>query len=341
MSHGVNFAVLPALADAFKSPVAGTFALKVKIENEAFTLASTLAGSDAGADADFGRMKDSFLSESEACYCLHKGAGDGAWSLLAFVPEGAPVRDKMTYSSGRAVLVKALGGAESIPVEKHCDSLDEVLPPSAAQSETARIAEQRTLMTDVEKLKIDGDLAMAAEAAAGKIGSVVGLTFPMVAEAEAGLAAFRAGSLGALVLAIEGETMVKKGEAPPSASVATLKAAIPAEPCYCLYKWAHEKGGVAATSSLFLYICPESAPVRGKMLHASTEGPFISGLQASGLTFDKSVEGVEAAELTDSELLGQVYTEDVGDAGPKTVTKAAPKGGRRLVKKRADPVEAS
>ena len=184
MSHAVNFAVLPALDDAFKSPVAGTFALKVKIENEAFTLVDRLDSSDAGAEADFDRMKASFLSESEACYCLHKGAGDGTWALLAFVPEGAPVRDKMTYSSGRAMLVKGLGGAESIPAEKHCDSLDEVLPPSAAQSDTARIAEQRTLMTEVEKLKIEGDLAMAAEAAAGKISSVVGLTFPMAAEAD-------------------------------------------------------------------------------------------------------------------------------------------------------------
>lgn len=340
MTHAIAYSLLPELASAFKDPVEGTFALKVKIENEAFTLVDRLDGT-SDADADFQRMKTSFLVSNEACYCLHKGSGDGTWSLLAFVPDEAPVRDKMTYSSGRAALVKSLGGGESIQNEKHCDSLDEVLPPSAAkQSESARAAEQHSLMTDVEKLRIEGERAMAAESAAGNITSVAGLTFPMSADAEVGLAAFRGGTLGALVLSIEGETMVKKADAPAPTTVAALKALVPAEPCYCLYRWPHEREAAPTTALVFLYICPEDAPVRAKMLHASTKGPFVTGLQASGLEIVKSVEGVEAAELSDAELTSQLYAEAVA-SGPTVVTKAAPRGGRKLVKKRADPVEAS
>ena len=37
---------------------------------------------------------------------------DGAWAFLAFVPDNASVKDKMLYSSGRANLIKALGGPD-------------------------------------------------------------------------------------------------------------------------------------------------------------------------------------------------------------------------------------
>ena len=121
----------------------------------------------------------------------------------------------------------------------------------AAREVHSQISELlQVMVTEVERLKIEGDRAMAAESAAGNITSVAGLTFPMSADAEAGLAAFRGGTLGALVLSIEGETMVKKADAPAPTAVAALKALVPAEPCYCLYRWPHEREA-APSYSLF------------------------------------------------------------------------------------------
>jgi twinfilin-like protein len=336
MTHGASFAVMPELLQKFNES-GGARALKVRIENEAFALEACL---DATSDvtADFAQMRTTFLKDSEACYVIFRG-GDDAWSLISFVPDSAPVRDKMTYSSGRAALQKAFG-QDRIPTEQHFSELAEVALPGADVSEEARVEEQLKVMTDIERLKIEADSLMAAEAAAGKVSSVAGLTFPQTAEASEGLSELLGGKIGALLLSIDGETLTQRGRA-ESVGVAEVKALLPAEPCYCLYRWSHERDGAQNSALLFLYICPEDAPVRAKMLHASTKGPFITQLEAAGFEFAKSIEGIEAAELTDAELTTQLYggDETAGSSGPKIISKAAPRGGRKLVKKTRPAVE--
>ena len=96
---------------------------------------------------------------------------------------------------------------------------------------------------------------------------------------------------------------------------------------------------LGASAVLFLYMCDESAPVKVKMLHASTKGPLLTSLAAQGFQVDKSIEGVEAAELSDEELTSQMYPQDAAAAAAPTITaKAAPRGGRKLVK-RTKPVD--
>jgi len=193
-------------------------------------------------------------------------------------------------------------------------------------------------MTATEKLRIEGDRLQAIEAAGDKMSSVVGLSFPLAAPAKSGLTAFVAGTTGVLVLAIDKETIVCKASAPQSAP-AGVGALLPAnEPCYCLYRWAHERAGASATSVVFAYFCPEESPVRLKMLHASTKGAILQTLPSLGVEVAKSIEGVEAAEFTEAELVSQVYGAEKEQAA--AITKAAPKGGRRLVKKKtADAVD--
>ena len=68
----------------------------------------------------------------------------------------------------------------------------------------------------------------------------------------------------------------------------------------------------------------------------------LGGLPALGIEVAKSIEGVEGAEICTAELTTQLYGAATADAGPVQVTKAAPKGGRRLVKKKPDaPTEIS
>ena len=334
MAHAIDFKVLPPLLEAFNA--ASCRALKVRIENEAFALAKevpTMQGADP--QTEFARMKAECIVAQEACFVLFVDA-DEAWNLFSFVPDDAPVRDKMLYSSSRAVLLKALGGGERVPKSEQWTELDDVVL-TVSQSDEARRAEERSVMTEVEKMRIDADTLSAKEASSGRMSSAAGLSFPMTAEAQASLDGFKAGTLGALVLAIEGETVVQRASAPSAApSCDEVRALLPAAtPCYVLYRWAHSKpdGGEAAPAVLFLYVCPEESPVRSKMLHASTKGPFLTSLTAGGLELAKSVEGLEAAELTDKELGAQLYAAEAAAAAPAApaMTKAAPRGGRKLV----------
>lgn len=141
------------------------------------------------------------------------------------------------------------------------------------------------------------------------------------------MAAFASGTLSLLLLSISEEKIVlRSSEA--AASAAQLKASLPpSEPVYALYRWEH--GGRGAT--LFVYFCPEESAVRGKMLHASSKSTVLASLAALGVTPDKSLEGIDAAELSDDVLAAEVFPEAAADGGAApTMTKAAPKGGRKL-----------
>ena len=331
MAHAINFSVDPKLLDAFNASESLNRALTVQIADEAFVLRKelpTMQGADE--QTEFGRMKGDFIVAAEACFVFYRDASQ-TWNMFSFVPDDAPVRDKMLYSSSRAVLLKALGGTERIPKSQQWTELDEV-KMAVSQSELERQAEERSVMTEVEKMKLDADRVAAEEAAGSKQTSVAGLTFPMAPEAQASIAVFKAGSLCAVVLAIEGETVVQLASA-ATATLEELRKLLPtASPSYVLYRWSHVKANEAASEPLFIYMCPEESPVRSKMLHASTNGPMLTSFTSDGLEITTSIEGLEASELVDKELHEQVYAAAAGGGGG-----AAPQGGLAAMIKAAPP----
>ena len=345
MTHSTAFSVADELSKAFDAP--GDFcSIQIHIDpsKETFTLGAQITRMAGGDDAaNFAAMRTQLLASAAdaACYVLYRNAAD-EWALFSFVPDTAPVKHKMLYASSKATLLKKLGGTDRIAAEgADWKELDDVALASGtdAERDVVRKQEQQSLMTDIERLRLQADALQAVEAAGAKTTSAAGLTFPLVPDAAAALEQFKSGALAALLLAISNETIVLKGSA-ASATPAELQPLIPpADACYCLYKWAHERDGAASTALLFLYMCAEEAPVRSKMLHASSKGPFINSLKdAHGLEVAKSIEGVETGELTDAELTTQLYgAVGAGEPAP-AITKAAPKGGRKLVK-RSKPVD--
>ena len=105
----------------------------------------------------------------------------------------------------------------------------------------------------------------------------------------------------------EGERLELKGTQPPKTAAVTLRGAIGKEPCYVIYRYEHEHDGAARSAVVFLFMRPEDAPLRGKMLHASSMRPFVASLQASGLEIAKVIEGLELHEVNDKELNAQLY----------------------------------
>jgi twinfilin-like protein len=337
MTHAANFAVSSELSEAFvKADGLGLRALLVRIDmaSEMFVLSKQLPRA-SDEKADFVSVVRPMLSEAEACYVLFCYDA-GEWACMSYVPDDAPVKEKMLYSSAKDTLRKTLGGPEAIPREQHWSSLDDVALVEELSAE-AKKAEQESLLTSVERLKIEADRLAEIEAAGDKVSSVVGLSFPATADAAAALGEFASGATGLLVLAIEKEQLALRASV-PSTDPAGIAASLPADPCYCLYRWAHERGGAQASSVLFLYMCPEEAAVRSKMLHASSKAGVLSSLGAIGIDVAKSIEGVEAAEISEAELTTQLYGAEAQAA--VQITKAAPKGGRRLIRKPRPEAEA-
>lgn len=133
-----------------------------------------------------------------------------------------------------------------------------------------------------------------------------------------------------MLLAIQSEQIVLRGTL-EKASVPEVAEALPSsEPCYALFNFEHKREGEISKAVIFLYVCPENSAVKLKMLHASSKGSVLHDLESLGIVADKSLEGVEAADLTETFLLMELYPSSNSDDIQTTFTKAAPKGGRKL-----------
>ena len=339
MTHAANFGAAPELLAAFESVPASLRALFVRIDKptETFVLHGRLDRSGSEHD-DFASGVRPTLDDTQPCYVIFR-LDAGEWVFMSFVPDDAAVREKMLYSSAKDTLRKKLGGPERLPKEQHWSSASEA-ELAEKRSAADMAAEHASLLTDVERIKIEGDRLAAIEASGAKLSSVVGLAFPTTDEAQAELGRFASGAVGLVVLAIANERITLQATAaagtPPTGLAAHLPAAAP---CYCLYRWSHEREGAAASATLFLYMCPEDAPVRGKMLHASSKSAVLQSLPALGIEVGKSIEGLEPAELTDEELSTQLYGAPAGaPSAPIPMSKPAARGGRKLVRKNKDAV---
>ena len=58
------------------------------------------------------------------------------------------------------------------------------------------------------------------------------------------------------------------------------------------------------------------------------------GLVGFGIAVDKSLETSDPADVTDAWLASELYAPGAAAAQPAVMAKAAPRGGRKLVKKR-------
>lgn len=158
-----------------------------------------------------------------------------------------------------------------------------------------------------------------------------GLAFPLSPEASEQVDGFRAGSVALVLLSIQDEMTILRSSA-ARASTADVAAALPVgEPCFMLFSFSHEHEGSLCNAVVFLYACPENSPVKKKMLHASTKGTVVQALEARGITITKRLEGVDPSDLSDEFLKSELYPPMASDDGAMpSLTKAAPKGGRRL-----------
>ena len=336
MTHAAGFPLHPELAALFTAqfadppPVPRLRALKLAIVDEEYSIVGKCTWTVESVDKAFETVRK-LIIDGEACYILFD-EDEGPWVLMSFVPDNASIKQKMLYSSGLDALRKGLGDGRISRDVKWSD-FDEVSYTSAATTAVENRHAALELQTDLERLTVDADRLMAAEAAGGKVTSS-GLVLPRTPEVDSAVGRFAGGELALLVLGIEGEHVVLRESAAVASASDVVAHLPPATPCYVLYRG---DTGVHSPSSgmgavTFVYICPEETPIRSKMLHASSKAAVLQTINADGITVDRSFEGVEAHELTDTLRLMETDQPAKSDAAP-AITKAAPRGGRKLIRK--------
>eukprot|EP01137_Pigoraptor_chileana_P020678 Opistho-2@83354 len=108
MSHASGITVSQELADRFaKSHDASIRAIKVSILDEKLVEGAVESPSGSWED-DFDKTVLKQLEEKRPCYILYRTDNQGAlgyeWILICYVPDWAPVREKMIYASTRSSL---------------------------------------------------------------------------------------------------------------------------------------------------------------------------------------------------------------------------------------------
>ena len=154
MSHAATFDLSEELAALFTKEVSGDGTLAcilVSIHNEVFTLGATVP-LGASAEADFEATKR-LLSEDEATYLLFRllrGGESQGWAFISFVPDTAPVKQKMLYANAKDTLKKQLPGGDIFGQETHYSDLQDVALDSAVAGDHA--AAMKHIMTEAEQM---------------------------------------------------------------------------------------------------------------------------------------------------------------------------------------------
>ncbi|KAK9451388.1 uncharacterized protein V1518DRAFT_8377 [Limtongia smithiae] len=331
MSNQSGITASPALYGAVKSFVddATVRTLLIKIEKESLEL-----------DGKFPWQKDYFedieqiasaVASDRPLYIVHKGDGSSGYTLISYIPDAAPVREKMLYASTRNTLMRELG-SDKIASSYFATERDE-LTAAGLRKFVAHEKLSKPLTEEERALKSVQDI----EAKEGFAGTATrktyvssGLSFPVTAAAEAALAGLAKKQHNVVVLAIDtGAEEIGLDRAVSVAEPGELGDVVStAAPRYTFYLYTHVHDGAETESLVFLYTCPAGSTIRERMMYASCRGGAIAGAEAAtGLPVAKRLEGSDGTEASAATLEAALHPH--AEAAPRAFARPRAPGRRR------------
>lgn len=298
------------------------------------------------SEADDFSLLQSVLVDKQACYICYRTDSPPpcCWLFMMYVPNGTPVRDRMLYAATREATKTALGGSSVFAHEMHCGAKDEATYDS--YSADIRACAAPAPKTDGERLKEQLKQMEIAESSGGSSAGSAGanVAFPLSSQAKAAIAKIKDGSaLWMNAFHVSGSQIDSHAQAPPpladrsalaSSAAAFLQSSSAASPAFALI--------CADGAVVFVYWCPDAAPVRAKMTHSTAKSAFVSCLALEGVKAAAVIEVHDADELDSSSLEAALRGEDAAAAASSAAAAAEDKkfakpsrpggGGRRLMK---------
>lgn len=284
--------------------------LLARIDRETIVPGAAIASNAATFVDDLANL-DTHVQPNEALYILLRRAdslasADKSLVAVTYVPNAAPVRQKMLFASTRLTLVRELGGehfAESIlatePGEltaagwaKHVQHTQSASPLTAEEQSLQNIREAEALEsrgTRGHSLAQGGRLALKAEGGIGEALRKLGQ-----------------GGDNLVQLSMDPQTetltLVSSCQARPGTLASLISATAPT---YSFYR--HDD---AAGSIVFISTCPSAAKIKERMLYAASRGNVVSLAQTDGgLTVAKKLEATNADEVTEQLVLDEFRVE--------------------------------
>jgi len=278
------------------------------------------------------------LEDKVACFILYRtddlSDGRHLWYMLCYVPDNAPVRQKMLYASTRHPLKSELG-AKNFVDEIHGTERKDFTTEGFA--EYKRHVTSEAPMTQEEVLKKE-ERQQGASEAVGSISYAHGVSFPLDAGVNSAFDDMKTGSLNYVQLTIDMDAEVVKVATTGNFSPEDAAAQVPTADCaFHYFNWVHEHDGQEHASLVFAFSCPDgsgggkSAPVKQRMLYASSKANALAIPTTSGFEIACKLDIASAQDFGVSDY--SVLIHPPVEEEKKTFKKPAAPRGRRMVGK--------
>lgn len=272
-------------------------ALQVTISDEALVLARVM---EKGGDvhADFDTNLGAILADNEASLVVFRFDDEpvnGAyrWVLLAWVPDSAKVRDKMLYSSSRDDLKRTLGLTHFV-TEYYANSKSDL--SFAAVLEAQNKDREAAPLTEAERLRREERALTSLERDATTKSAMSIVQFALSDTVKEELNMFTTGDCNWVEMRVDldKETIESAGSKIVIATEPLAPHLTNEDGRFLALRLPDSKGGAL---TMFVYSCPETLPIRMKMTLSTVKSAAIAAAQELGVTFDKTFEIRDTADL--------------------------------------------
>ncbi|KAF1987911.1 actin depolymerizing protein [Aulographum hederae CBS 113979] len=304
------------LRSAFQSLLSSTSerGLLVKISSETLVPVDVLHSSSPDFLSDLDLLSP-YLKPNEALYILLRrdassaSSTGGGYVAITYVPNAAPVRQKMLFASTRLTLVRELGSehfGESFFTTEASELTAEGWKKHEAHTKAERplTEEERNAETIRE---IEAQEGGGASRRGGGYGSS-GLKIRVGDGVEDKLKNLQDGDGDIVLLKIDvpTETVVLASQPPSGVSPDSLATAIPSDgPHYTFYRYTYTSPTSASSTNavIFVYTCPTASKIKERMIYASSRANIVAWAeQVAGLKVDKKLEFTDPSEISSSSI---------------------------------------
>jgi twinfilin-like protein len=305
-------------------------ALLATIQDESLVPSTTIPLTNSAFTEDLRQLQD-HLSPTQATYILlktHPGEADG-FAAISFVPNAAPVRQKMLFASTRLTLVRELGierfRQTVFATEKNELTAEGWARHEASEKVEAPLTEEESGLQGVKEAE-----AREAQGTGARRGHVSGRVDVKTGEGviEALSVLKEEGCRGTLIqlkYALPDETLQLDSSTDNVSPEGVVEAIDKSEPRYTFYS--HPAAGSEGEPNIvFIYTCPSDSKIKERMIYSTGKSwTRIVAERDAGLTITKSLEATEPSELT-VDALGESATVGGTQSGQDS-GRATPVGG--------------
>jgi len=297
--------------------------LLATIDKETIIPGATISSTSSSFLSDLSNL-ESHVAPNAALYILLRRADDLSSSdrslvAVTYVPNAAPVRQKMLFASTRLTLVRELGG-EHFPESVFTTEASE-LTAEGWKKHLAHEAKENPLTAEEQSLQDIKDAeALESRGTRGQ-GLAQGGRIAIRADDDIAGALRTLGEGGSdnlVQLRMDGASETLQVVSSSTATPSSLSSQIDTkEPRYAFYR--HND---PASSIVFISTCPSGAKIRERMLYAASRGNVVSLAQnEAGLKVAKKLEATNPDEVTEQviedEFKSEEKEEKKGFAKPK------------------------